>query len=70
MLEDPDDIMTPINSVKFTSNSEYLAAGCNDGKVKLFNLRQKKLFQVYNSHFGPVSSVDWSSQGNILASSS
>lgn len=40
-LEDPDNKNTPINSIAFTSNSYYIASGCNDGKVKIFDLKKK-----------------------------
>jgi WD40 repeat protein len=42
-LEDPDNKMVPVNSIQFTSNSQFLAGACNDKKVRIYDLKRREL---------------------------
>ena len=62
--------MVPINTLAFTSNSQYLASGGNDGIVKIWDLKKRALGNSIKSHFGVITSTAWNHDDSVIASSS
>lgn len=44
----------------FRSDGKLLAAGCDDGVVKVFDITSKSVLRVFTGHKGPVHHVDFS----------
>lgn len=61
-----------VNSCAFSANSRYIAGGGADSLVKIWDMKSttKEVPNVLRSHFGAVTSVAWSKQEDIIASSS
>eukprot|EP01017_Pseudomicrothorax_dubius_P024493 TRINITY_DN2602_c0_g1_i2.p1 TRINITY_DN2602_c0_g1~~TRINITY_DN2602_c0_g1_i2.p1 ORF type:complete len:371 (+),score=30.17 TRINITY_DN2602_c0_g1_i2:159-1271(+) len=70
LLEDELNRTIPTNAVAFTSNSQFLASGGNDGIVKLWDLKRRALSNSFKSHLAGITSVAWNGNDTILASSS
>ncbi|KAG2065550.1 hypothetical protein BDR04DRAFT_1032451 [Suillus decipiens] len=53
-------------------NSEIVivANGCNDGKVKLWNIETKKIIAKWEGHTVVVGALCWSGDGNEMRSGS
>ena len=47
-----------------------MGAATSDRKVKIYDIRAKKLQQLYDCHKGPVTQISFHESGNYLASSS
>ncbi|HXU39564.1 MAG TPA: protein kinase [Blastocatellia bacterium] len=65
--ESPD---SPFISLSFSPNGEYLAAGDDNGKVELWNVKPLKLLAVMGRHAARVKSVAFSPDGDQVVSSS
>ncbi len=51
-----------------TGDSQYIASGCEDGKIKFWHAEAGECVHTLTDHRGPVMSLDFSSDGKILAS--
>jgi eukaryotic-like serine/threonine-protein kinase len=58
-----------VNAVSFSPAGEMLACGCVDKAVRLFDVRSGRLRRILAGHRNKVSSIAFSPDGNILASS-
>jgi len=59
-----------INTVKYHPDGTCVAAGTFDKKIKIWDIRSKKLVQFYDAHKESVTGVSFHSSGNYLVSSS
>jgi len=50
-LKSNEDKSLAVNSISFTANSMYLASGGNDGVVKIWDLKSRKLGTSFKSHY-------------------
>ncbi|MDJ0511454.1 MAG: caspase family protein [Crocosphaera sp.] len=55
-------------NVAFSADSQYIASGGEDGKVRIWNLKGKKLAQ-FEGHNGPVRSVKFTANSKQIVSS-
>ena len=70
---------SPVNSLMFSKNSEFICAGLGDGITKIWSLQDKKLVANltqpvtgrYNSEsqFSPITSISLNNNNQLLASS-
>lgn len=60
----------PVNAAYFSSNSKTIASGGNDGILKIWDMGAKDLSSTHKYHYGSISSVHWSLDDSIIASSS
>lgn len=65
-IEEP----SPIQSLSFTSKSDLLAAGCQNGSVKIWDLRKRELTARFRSHSEQINSITWSPIDSHIASAS
>uniref|UniRef100_A0A6G1S917 Retinoblastoma-binding protein 5 n=1 Tax=Aceria tosichella TaxID=561515 RepID=A0A6G1S917_9ACAR len=55
----------------FNRYGTLLAAGCNDGRIVIWDFITRNEVREFQAHFGhPVTSISWSRNGHFLASSS
>jgi len=59
-----------VNSVAFHPGSTFIAAGCTDSTVKIWDIRTNKLIQHYTSHTQSINSVAFHPCGNYLLTAS
>ncbi|KPM07920.1 retinoblastoma-binding protein 5-like protein [Sarcoptes scabiei] len=57
-------------TLAFNRYGTILAAGCNDGKIQLWDFMTREVAKTITAHLGPVTSLSWSRNGKYLASSS
>lgn len=57
-----------INAVRFHPDGTCIAACSDDKKIKLWDIRSKRLIQHYDAHSAPVSSISFHPSGNYLLS--
>jgi protein NEDD1 len=69
-LEDDNNKTNPINSISFTSNSQFLASGGNDGILKIWDLKKRAMGSQHRCHFSSINSVHWNLDDTIVGSSS
>ena len=48
----------------------FLASGGNDGVVRIWDLKSRKLGTSFKSHYSQITSVNWNLGDTIIASSS
>ncbi len=50
---------SPVRTVRFSENSDYLAAGLDDGTIKIFetNNPQNKAIEIHGRHTAPITEV-------------
>jgi WD40 repeat protein len=64
------DLPRPVNSVAFSADGSLLAAGSDDGTVRLWNMSTgAPVGEPMSGHLGPVYGVAFSPVGSLLASS-
>lgn len=49
------------NFVTFNHNGQLLIAGCNDGSVRIYDIRRSDCIDVWPAHQGPVESIELTS---------
>lgn len=59
-----------VNAVIFSPNGKMLASGSNDGRVRLWDIKDGTLFKILKGHTDSVLSVAFAPSGEILASGS
>ena len=57
------------NGVAFTSDARWLATGCWDGQIRLWDLQTGKLQKVLSGHIGPVFDLQFNATDDQLLSS-
>src|ERR1700761_384386 len=57
-------------SISTSADGKYIASGCNDGMIWVWNLETGKLFKHLSGHTRWVASVCFSSNGQFIASGS
>ncbi|BDA47869.1 probable POC1 centriolar protein homolog A [Coccomyxa sp. Obi] len=61
--------MGKVQCLSFSRGSKLLAAGCADGFVHVWDVKQQKRELRLTEHVGTVTSVSFTPDGQILASS-
>jgi WD40 repeat protein len=59
-----------VHSVAFDGSGKYLASGCGDSTVRLWDVSTKREVAVLKGHTGSVHSVAFDGSGKYLASGS
>jgi centriolar protein POC1 len=59
-----------IKDVRFHPDGTCVASGSDDTKIKLWDLRSKRLLQHYDAHDGPINKVGFHPNGKYLISAS
>jgi len=54
--------------VRFHPDGTCIASGSDDKKIKIWDIRSKRLIQHYDAHAAPVSSISFHPSGNYLLS--
>lgn len=60
----------PIQAVKISNNSDYIAFGGEDANVYLWNVKNQKIFRTLRGHTSRINSIKFSHDGNLLATAS
>lgn len=58
----------PINSVEFDLNGTAVAASCEDGKIRLFDLNNSYKMQILSGHENSVQKCRFDPKGKYLFS--
>ena len=64
------DCCGDVNDIAFSTNNEYLAAGCEDKKVRIWSISREKIIDTLESHPDEVWRVAFSKDGRRFASAS
>lgn len=59
-----------VSCLAYTPDSGYIATGGDDGRVKVWNANSGYCFKTFTHHTAPVTSVLFSSAGNVVLSAS
>jgi WD40 repeat protein len=59
-----------VQAIAFRPNSQILAGGSDDGKIRLWDVEKQGLIQTLNGHLSRVWSIAFSQDGRLLASGS
>lgn len=51
-------------------NGKHLAAGYHDGRIRIWNLNEKKSQFIFNGHDSAISCLSFNSDGTLLVSGS
>ena len=70
MLYQFSEHLGAINDCKFNSDGTCLASCSTDKKVKLYDLRCKRLIQNYDAHGEPVTKIDFHPKNNYMITTS
>jgi WD40 repeat protein len=62
------DVATDV--VAWSPNARYLACGCRDRRIRIWNSTNGKLEKVLTGHYGRISSLSWSPDSTKLVSAS
>ena len=60
----------PVNTVAWSSDDKFIAAGYNGHQVRVWHLAPIEQILTYTGHHAPVLSVQWAHNSNYIASSS
>lgn len=60
--------MQQVYQISFSSDSRLLVSGSADSTLKVWNLKQKKIITDLPGHADEVYAVDWSPDGQKVAS--
>ncbi|KAG2753661.1 WD40 repeat-like protein [Suillus brevipes Sb2] len=66
--EDWRDENDAVWSMTLSPNGEIVASGCNDGKVRLWNVGTRKVIATWTGHSEVVCTLCWSTDGERVAS--
>ena len=68
-VQPPKKRRVPVEVLRFSPNTQYLAAGCTNGCIDLFSVDEEfKLIGVCKGHVGAISQLDFDLGGNHLQS--
>lgn len=59
-----------IRSVRFSPDGDYLATGAEDSKVRIWNIKQRTLRDVFSGHSNEIYALDYSQNGRYVVSGS
>jgi WD40 repeat protein len=68
--EDWRDKNTEVSCMTLSPNGEIVASGCNDGKVRLWDVETRKVIAKWKGHSYVVRALCWSADGERVASGS
>ncbi|KAL8728316.1 MAG: hypothetical protein Q9166_005459 [cf. Caloplaca sp. 2 TL-2023] len=64
-----DSLGSNISTLSFSPNGEYLAAGCSNGKISVFDTSNWDVaISRWSSHTGRVTSITWNKEGTYAVS--
>ncbi|KAL8805080.1 MAG: hypothetical protein Q9182_002170 [Xanthomendoza sp. 2 TL-2023] len=65
----PESLGSTITTLSFSPNGEYLAAGCSNGKISVFNSSTWEVaISRWSSHTARVTSISWNEEGTHAVS--
>jgi len=59
-----------VTSFAFTTDGKYLACGCTDNKIRLWNMMTLTLSRTYPAHASNIRAISFSEDGKLVASGS
>jgi len=60
-----------VRALRFSPDGMFLAVGCDDGKLRIYETRNYALFKILPKvHTGPITHADWSSDSTCLRTNS
>ncbi|KAG2038629.1 WD40-repeat-containing domain protein [Suillus americanus] len=65
-----DEDKTGVRSMELSPNGKTVASGCDDGKVRLWNVETREVVAKWTGHTDLVGALCWSADGSRVASGS